>query len=306
MTRNRYSIAPGLYCVGWPDADSPVLASANYKLSFDALRKELKSIDAWIMVLDTRGVNVWCAAGKKTFSSEEVVRRAQITGLGRIVRHRELILPQLSAPGVSAHEVKKGCGFKVIWGPVRSKDLKSFLEAGKKADPTMREVTFTLKERLEVAPVEISHLIKPSLWVLPILFLISGVGGHLFSLNAAWSRGAMALAAYGAGILAGAIVAPAALPWIPGRAFSVKGAFTGLIAAMGIIYLYWHELGKLDTLAILLWTIVVSSYLAMNFTGSTPFTSPSGVEKEMRRAIPVQLCFLLGAAAAWVGSGFMQ
>jgi hypothetical protein len=43
----------------------------------------------------------------------------------------------------------------------------------------------------------------------------------------------------------------------------------------------------------------------MNFTGSTPFTSPSGVEKEMRKALPLQAAALLLAMVAWVASAFV-
>jgi hypothetical protein len=50
--------------------------------------------------------------------------------------------------------------------------------------------------------------------------------------------------------------------------------------------------------------MVISSYLAMNFTGSTPFTSLSGVEKEMRKAIPLQAAVALIALVAWVGAAF--
>jgi len=51
--------------------------------------------------------------------------------------------------------------------------------------------------------------------------------------------------------------------------------------------------------------VAISSYLAMNFTGSTPFTSPSGVEKEMRRAIPLQAGAVLIALVAWVSAAFV-
>jgi hypothetical protein len=125
--RNNYKIAPGLYGVGNPGNDSPVLVTANYKLTFDTLRKELRGIDAWLLVLDTRGINVWCAAGKKTFSTEELVSRVRITELEKIVRHRELIVPQLGATGVAGYRVKKACGFKVIWGPIKARDIRSFL-----------------------------------------------------------------------------------------------------------------------------------------------------------------------------------
>ena len=49
--RNNYRVEPGLYKVGKPTADSQVMVSANYKLSFDHLRKNLKGIDSHGMIL---------------------------------------------------------------------------------------------------------------------------------------------------------------------------------------------------------------------------------------------------------------
>ena len=157
---------PGLYAVGAASADSPVLVTANYKLTFDTLRRELAGVDAWVLVLDTRGVNVWCAAGKNLFSHDELALRVQRTGLERVVRHRRLILPQLAATGVSARQVKKKCGFEVVWGPVRARDIHDFLRNGMKAEQAMRRVTFTFGERLVLVPVELSFLPspRPSSW----------------------------------------------------------------------------------------------------------------------------------------------
>jgi CO dehydrogenase/acetyl-CoA synthase gamma subunit (corrinoid Fe-S protein) len=67
--RMYYRVDPGLYAVGSPNTDSPVLVSANYKLSFNTLRSNLDGLDAYILVLDTKGINVWCAAGKGTFGT---------------------------------------------------------------------------------------------------------------------------------------------------------------------------------------------------------------------------------------------
>jgi CO dehydrogenase/acetyl-CoA synthase gamma subunit (corrinoid Fe-S protein) len=67
--RMHYRVDPGLYAVGSPNTDSPVLVSANYKLSFNTLRSNLDGLDAYILVLDTKGINVWCAAGKGTFGT---------------------------------------------------------------------------------------------------------------------------------------------------------------------------------------------------------------------------------------------
>ncbi len=304
--RDSYGIAPGIYCAGTPDADSPVLVTANYKLTFDALRKELSSLSAWILVLDTRGINVWCAAGKSLFSTGEVIKRVKVTGLDKIVNHRELILPQLSATGVSAIDVKKECGFRVIWGPIRANDIKQFLDAGKKADEPMRRVTFTVSERIVLVPVELSFLGKPTLFILLGFFLLSGIGTDIFSFKDAWERGLMAAFAYAAGIFAGAVFVPAILPWLPGKAFSIKGAVTGIVAAIFVIMALKDVANTLELAALFLCTTAVSSYLGMNFTGSTPYTSPSGVEKEMRKAIPVQALAGFASIVLWIGAAFVS
>ena len=210
------------------------MVTANYKLSFDTLRRELTSIDAWILVLDTRGINVWCAAGKGTFSTQEVAYRVQATRLTNIVSHRRLILPQLSATGVSARQVKTLCGFEVVWGPVHARHIIEFLDKQMKVTPDMRRVTFSLRERVELIPVELGQLGKPTLYLVPILFLLSGVGQGIFSISNAVSRGATALLSYILAIVAGAVLAPLLLPWLPGRAFAIKGAVMG--ATAGILF----------------------------------------------------------------------
>ncbi|OGQ95827.1 MAG: hypothetical protein A2521_00980 [Deltaproteobacteria bacterium RIFOXYD12_FULL_57_12] len=302
--RNNYRVAPGLYGVGRPDREAPVLVTANYKLSFDSLRQELAGIDAWILVLDTRGINVWCAAGKKTFSTDEVINRVQAVGLAQVVGHRRLILPQLAATGVAAHRVRKGCGFEVVWGPIRAGDIGRFLESGLRADTGMRRVTFSLAERLILIPVEVSLTLKPALWVLLVAFFLSGIGPEVFSLRAAWQKGLAVFAASLVGIVAGALVVPGLLPWLPGRSFYLKGILTGLAGGVWVATVYVARTGPYGAAALIFYTVAVSSYLAMNFTGATPYTSPSGVEKEMRRGIPLQAVAVVLAVVAWLGSAF--
>ena len=173
----KYKVDPGLYALGEPDDTAPVLVTANYKMSFDALRKDLPGRNAWILVLDTNGINVWCAAGKGTFGTSELVERIESSGLARVVSHRRVILPQLSAPGVAAHEVKKLSGFRVIYGPVRSSDLPAFIDAEFKATPEMRRKTFDTWERIVLIPVELVATLKWALIILSVFFLGGGLGG---------------------------------------------------------------------------------------------------------------------------------
>lgn len=304
ITRADYKVIPGLYCVGNPTPESPVLATANYKLSFDAVRSQLTGIDAWLLVLDTRGINVWCAAGKNLFATHEVIRSVSATRLDEIVAHRELILPQLGATGVAAHKVRKACGFRVIYSTIRAEDLPAFLNAGNQATEAMRMTTFSLKERAELIPVEIYLMGKLLLVSILAGFLLSGIGPEVFSLSASMTRGITAMTATLSGSLAGAVAVPLFLNIIPWRQFWPKGVLTGAIAGILCALFSFGTIGWLESAAITLWTMSISSFLAMNFTGSTPYTSPSGVEAEMRQGIPLQAAGATLAVTGWMAAPF--
>ncbi|MCD4719177.1 MAG: hypothetical protein K8S13_04860 [Desulfobacula sp.] len=305
INRYKYTVAPGLYAIGKPDKNCEVLVTANFKLTFDHLRKELADINAWILVLDTKGINVWCAAGKGTFSTRELVKRIKDSSLENIVDHKQIIVPQLGATGISAKDVKKQSGFRVIYGPIRAKDIPFFLKNNKKADKKMRQVTFDLYERFILTPVEIQIVLKPALITALVLFIISGFGPGIFSFSMAWERGVVSFFALAAGIFSGAFVTPVLLPFIPSREFALKGIISGsMFAILLLVFMTSAIHGIADCLALFLFSVTISSFLAMNFTGTTPFTSPSGVEKEMKRYIPVQLVCLVISSGLWIYSAF--
>jgi hypothetical protein len=257
-----------------------------------------------MLVIDTKGIKVWCAAGKGTFSTDEIVCQVERAKLHDVVKHRTLILPQLGAPGVAAHAVTKACGFKVLYGPVRSSDLPEFIDTGNKASPQMRRVTFGIFDRLILTPVELVYMWKHTLYSIVALFILGGIGPEIFSFSAAGSRGGAAVATGIMALLTGAVITPILLPWIPGRAFAKKGAITGLAIGFAASLVFADSLGWLNTLAMIIATATISSWCAMHFTGSSTFTSPSGVEKEMRRAIPVQAAALLVVALCWLAAAF--
>ena len=286
INRMNYKVEPGLYSIGKPDDSSPVLVTANYKMSFDMLRKELKGIGAWLLVLNTKGINVWCAAGKGTFGTRELQNRIAIVQLEKVVSHRTVILPQLAAPGISAHEVLKYSGFKVLYGPVKAKDVKEFINSGMKATAEMRTVRFSAYDRLVLTPVELVSSFKVSLMIFGILFLSNLLGFGSF--------GFVDFYAYMGAVLVGCVLTPVLLPLIPGRAFAWKGWLVGFIWAVLVNVLNgwngWTAVPPYSILRALGYLLIlpsVSAFLAMNFTGSSTFTSFSGVLKEMRIAVPV-------------------
>ena len=297
--RLKYLVPPGLYAVGAPTAESPVLVTANYKMSFDIVRSTLAGRDVWLLVLETYGINVWCAAGKGTFGTEELIRRIEASGLVKAVTHRRLILPILGAPGVAAHEVARRTGFTIRYAALRAGDLPEYLDNGMITTPAMREMTFTVRERLALIPVELVGALKPTALAAALLFMIAG----------AWrgpAPGLTAVFAYLGAVVAGAAAVPLFLPWLPGRSFAGKGVLTGLAWIMAFYLLAGGEGWSAPvTAAAFLSLPAVSAFYALNFTGCTTFTSRSGVKKEMRIALPVMGCALMVSALALLVGSFL-
>lgn len=291
INRYSYSVEPGIYALGQPNRHSDVFVTSNYKLTFDIVRRDLDGINAWILVLDTNGVNVWCAAGKGTFGTVELVKRIKSTSLQDIVAHRKLILPQLGAVGVAAYKVKEQTGFSVIYGPVRSREIHSFVENGYKSTPAMRRVDFPFFERLKLVPVEIVLSYKYLFVALILLLGIAGIHPEGYSFDLLLSKTPVLLLDVFVGYFAGTLITPLLLPYIPFRSFSGKGFFIGILAAM--ILFVFNLLGDSFT-EVFSWFMILlslSSFLAMNFTGASTYTSLSGVRKEMKIAIPIQIGF---------------
>jgi hypothetical protein len=229
-----------------------------------------------------------------------LARRVRAAGLERYVSHRTLILPQLGASGVAAHEVRRQTGFKVVYGPVRAEDLAAFLGAGQ-ATPEQRRVTFTLAERAVLIPIELVHSALPLAAAMVVLYLLAGAWGALGAVVAA---------------LAGVLLFPLLLPWLPTHDFASKGLILGFVLALPIAWGAWNASASAvgwqrvaPALGLLLAMPPVTAYLSMNFTGSTPLTSPSWVRREMFRylrwiaglASVGALLIISAAVSRWIG-----
>jgi acetyl-CoA decarbonylase/synthase complex subunit gamma len=158
-----------------------------------------------------------------------------------------------------------------------------------KATPAMRRVTFTFADRLTLVPVE---LVQSVGWVAPLLGILLLAGGVVtggFSWDALLARAPATGGACLGALLAGSALTPLLLPWIPGRAFALKGALLGALwaAACATAVLRGEATAALAGWATLL--TAASAFCAMQFTGSSVITSLSGVRREMRVALPLQI-----------------
>ncbi|HOT74268.1 MAG TPA: mercury methylation corrinoid protein HgcA [Candidatus Wallbacteria bacterium] len=292
--RMKYFIKPGLYAIGLPDKDSPVLVTANYKLTFDSVRKELEGLGAWILVLDTKGVNVWCAAGKGSFGNAELNRLIKAVKLEEIVSHRRIILPQLGAVGIDAGQARRETGFTIKYGPVYSKDIKRYMENGFVKTPDMRDIEFGLADRLKVSLVEWKTAARLVYRILIVIFAVHAISRPKNLLKSVMRDFLPALAA----IAGGTFLVPAFLPALPTRSFAIKGFAVG--AAGWLFSAMAFSFKTSEAIAHLLISGSLSAYQGLNFTGSATFTSQSATEKEIRKFLPAALASFIACAAALI------
>ena len=292
INRYDYQISPGLYAVGNPDRKSPVLVTANYKLTFDKLRKELSNQNLWIMVIDTKGINVWCAAGKGTFGTKEIVNRIKKIDLKKVVDHNTIILPQLGAPGVAAHIITRATGFKVVFGPIRAVDIPEFLSKGFTASSEMRQVKFGFIDRLVLTPMEIVINLKYVPLIFIVFFILNLINPMGINLAVAFKTAVFNSLPYVGALFIGAVMLPVLLPYIPFRTFVLKGIVLGVIwsvisIALNNFFAFSNSVLLYMANGLLLTTII--AFISLNFTGSTTYTSLSGVALETKKTIPVAM-----------------
>jgi hypothetical protein len=291
FNRDKYRVKPGIYAIGTPGSDSDVFVTANYKLTFDNLRKNLSDTNGWILVLDTKGVNVWCAAGKGTFSTRELVAKINSVSLDKIVDHKRLIVPQLGATGIAAHKVREETGFNVHYGPVRASDIEEFIKNGYHAESSMRKVKFGFMDRIKLVPNDFLYGKYYLLGAMIVLFLLSGLSRNGISFKNFSAVGGPSIFNVFLAYFAGIVFTPVFLPYIPGRYFSLKGFFSGIIVFIALFLTGLSNENIISTLSWFFITGAVSSFTAMNFTGSSTYTSLSGVKKEMKIFVPLQISF---------------
>lgn len=178
----------GLVRIGNPGRDAPVLLTCNFRLTVERVKRALEGIDAYLLIANSRGVNVWCAATGGLLTNHDVVSVLKTSCIDELVDHRQILLPQLAATGIEGRVVHEKTGWRIVWGPVEASAIRAFLRDGRKATRAMRTVTFPTPQRLEMGiawafPISLLSLVLLPFWkqgVLPLVGLVWGLALLIF------------------------------------------------------------------------------------------------------------------------------
>lgn len=276
----------GLYRVGHPDRKSPVLVTGNYDLTVRRLVRELDGqVDCWLLVANSRGINVWCAASGGHFTAEDVIAALKTSGVTDVVDHHALILPQLCASGIDGWKIRKETKWGVHWGPVRARDIPAYLAAGRKKTDEMFHVRFPLKDRLEMTTVAfifygvILALLALIFWRPRILLLL----------------GLMALISYIYGIF---------LPWLPGHDGLTKGITLAGLTLVGL-WSWSFGWGHFAVQSLLGWSLglgYLAFFIGGEFQGMSPLMRGEQANWNIESLVGVGALIIYGASRLFLGA----
>lgn len=283
----------GLVAVGSPDRQSPVLLTGNFGLTVRRVKRALKGIDAYLLVANSRGINVWCAATGGHLTNHDVISVLKTSGVEQRVDHRLVILPQLAATGIEGKVVQAKTGWTTVWGPVRAADIGPFLSGGMRKTEAMRIVDFPWPQRLEMSVA----------WAFPISLAAALV------LLPWWPSGILAVAALVWGL---ALVIFLSFPlyrrWLRTTRKNVGFVFFDF-GRHGLPLLFWAlaVLGAACWLCLthgfawnvmLRWTVVsliITLTLSLDLAGSTPiYKSGLYKDRELQIELDTEKCAGVG------------
>jgi len=242
--------------VGSPGRDAPVLLTGNFTLTVRRVRRALEGVDAWLLVADSKGINVWCGAAGGHFPHHDVISALRTSGIDGLVDHRRLVLPQLAATGVERRPIEEATGWSTGWGPARIEDLPAMLARKGTVHGRERRMRFPLWERLDMA----------AMWSLPMIL----IGAPVFGVIGGWPVGLATAALMG-------LTVPtifAALPrlrvtggirWLTYAVFAMVGATVGA----GVLSMFDAD-SKAGLTIVAIASVVAMVVLSVDLSGSTP------------------------------------
>jgi ubiquinone/menaquinone biosynthesis C-methylase UbiE len=304
-------IEPGIYQSGNPDENSPIIVTANYLYTYIKFMRAVKEKDMWVLCVDSRGINVWCAARGNNFGNKQLIEAVNASGIAKITNKKTLILPQLSAGGIAAPLLKSEdptFPFNILYGPVWAKDLPQFLEERPARKPDkMKLAKFSGSHRVRAGITHTTFLFrKIFLWpsILLLLILSGFVVFNLLSLSSLWTVGEIWL-----WIILTNIIITLLFPLTKfTRKFIIKGIFFGALIIALFSGIIWLLNGSLYYILLnLFFYFWIAFFSTMSFSGYTMATSPQEIQDEY----PVfsklnKILFLIGIITKVIGFIFFN
>jgi acetyl-CoA decarbonylase/synthase complex subunit gamma len=122
----------GIYPLGNPVEDSPVLITTNFSLTYFIVSGEIESsrVPSWLLVMDTEGLSVLTAWAAGKFVGDAIGAFVKKSGITDKVKHRKVVIPGAVAAISGDLEEELGSGWEVKIGPREAAHIPAYLKMG--------------------------------------------------------------------------------------------------------------------------------------------------------------------------------
>jgi acetyl-CoA decarbonylase/synthase complex subunit gamma len=123
------TVTEGIYEIGNPDENSPVLVTTNFALTYFIVSGEIESsrVPTWLLIKDSEGLSVLTAWAAGKFAGDDVGVFVKKCGIMDKVKHQELVIPGYAAAIVGDIEEELP-GWNIIVGPREAAHIPGFLK----------------------------------------------------------------------------------------------------------------------------------------------------------------------------------
>jgi acetyl-CoA decarbonylase/synthase complex subunit gamma len=289
--KRTYTVEPGLYYTGNRyDPTAPLLVTCNYRLTIFLLLRRLRARPVRMLVIDTDGINVWCAAGKGVFGNEAIL--TQLDRYDRTLltegKWLTLLLPKFAMAGVDLRGLRRE-HVRPIIGPLYAKDLPAYLDNPPLRDCSDARVVFGLQMRCFSWLPGFKQMFGWSL-LLVMIFMA-----------AHWLWGSSVPVGLFAISLFIATAYPFLFPYLPGDGFAPKGLFLGAATTAGLIVA--ATLGLLPAASLpasALFALATALLFSLSYTGNSAVSNYTKVRKETARFFVPDLALYAASLVAFV------
>jgi acetyl-CoA decarbonylase/synthase complex subunit gamma len=122
-------VQPGVYEINDPQADSAVMVTTNFSITYFSVANEVdgSGLPGWLLVADAEGMSVLTAWAAGKFDAERIAKAVKTTGMEDKVSHRKLIIP--GHVSVLLGELEEELpGWEILVGPREAVDLTGYLK----------------------------------------------------------------------------------------------------------------------------------------------------------------------------------
>ena len=123
------TVTEGIYEIGGPDENSPVLVTTNFSLTYFIVGGEIEGsrVPSWLLIMDTEGLSVMTAWAAGKFSGDVVGMFVKKCGIADKIKHKKIVIPGYSA-SISGEMEEELPDWEVIIGPRDASLIPKFLK----------------------------------------------------------------------------------------------------------------------------------------------------------------------------------